>query len=402
MKVLLATSAIIPKGGGIASYNQELISVFSQYNTSLLTDEDIGEYSGMERVYSTYGSNCYSYKYCNKMIEIINKDNYDIIINSGSLLLTIISPYLVSSICSISHFVNGRLAILAGHNSYFVNRIIALSKYGKEFIDRKYSISNNEKVQVVYNFVHNNIEKLDISKISKTPLSIVYPGGTSIQKSFDVVMRTLQMLVKSNLEFNFYWMGPQTLPSAKLCLASNVSELVKKDERVIFTGYIPREEAVSLMKSANIFLLPSRGEGCPMTLLEAMQNGCIPVVSDAKHGSREILESAGIGVIVKNNDSKALFESISDILTYSDKYKFNYIKTFEYSRDILSEKQWINSMQNIFDSCIKETKITEDFTFRSFFLNTLRIRIDLFKERMLTIFSSLKTSFICNWFYITK
>lgn len=402
MKILLATSAIIPKGGGIASYNQELIGAFSKHNISLLTDEDINQYEGMIKVYSTFGCNCYSYTYCEKMIDLINMDNYDIIINSSSLLITIISPYLKSPICAISHFVNGKLAILAGHNAQYVNRIIALSKYGKQFIDEKYFISDIDKVQVVYNFVHSNNNKFDKKKISNKPLSIIFPGGTSINKNFLIVMDTLRMLVKSDLEFNFYWIGSGTLPSAKLCFASDVSKLVREDSRIHFMGRISREQAISMMDSVNIFVLPSRGEGCPMTLLEAMSSGCIPIVSDAKHGSREILENANTGVIVRNNNSKDLFKSITDILMYPEKYESNYFKTFEYSKDVLSEMNWMNLMQSIIYDCINDRKNEIALTKKSFIINILRIKRDLYKERIKRIFLSLKSSFICNWFFLTK
>lgn len=403
MKILLATTAIIPKGGGIASYNQELLNAFSETTSfSVLTEEPLSEYPGIEKIYSAYGRNCYSLDFCEEIVKKINNDCYDIIINSSSLLMSIIAPYVNAPICSVSHFVDGKLAFLAGFNSQYISRIVALSFYGKKHIEDTFKIVDNDKVQVVYNFVHSNEDSIDTSKKDLRPLTIVYPGGTSIKKSFDIVMRTLRKLIKTKLDFKFYWLGGTTLPSAKLCLASNLSKLIKKDNRVVFTGRIPREDAMAIMNIANIFLLPSRGEGCPMTLLEAIQGGCIPIVSDARHGSREILENGNFGVIVKNEDSNSLFDALCDILKYPDKYSDNYVNTYQYSRDCLSEEKWIDSMRKIIYECISCSKEFVNINKIHFEQNVRSLRWALYKERVVTMCDSLKSSIICNLFYITK
>lgn len=403
MKILLATSAIIPNGGGIASYNQELLSVIKEGNiVSVLTDEDLTTYEGLHTVYSTKGDDCYSFDYCKEKVDLLNNERYDLIINSNSLLISIIAPYLNSPICSVSHFVNGRLALIAGHNAQYINRIVALSYYGKKFLDNYFAIEDKEKVQVVYNFIHTETRPFDEAKIAKRPLIIVYPGGTSVKKSFDVVMRALRKLIKTDLDFKFYWLGGLKLPSSKLCLASDVSKLIRKDSRIFFTGKILRDEAMAIMQSANVFLLPSRGEGCPMTLLEAMQGGCIPVVSDAKHGSREILENGNFGVIVKNDDSRELFTCLSKILTQHEKYEGSYRVSYDYIREELSESKWITQMQNIIVDCIKDKKDFINIEPVNFKMNAQALKRSLKKIRFETMLASMKTSIICNYMYLSK
>ena len=403
MKILLATSAIIPAGGGIASYNQELINALKKIAVfSVLTEENLNECQGIEKVYSTYGKNCFSYEYCCEMVDQINNDNYDIIINSGSLLMTIMAPYVKVPICSISHFVDGMLALKAGFNSKYISKIIALSYYGKKHLKERFNIQDEGCVKVVYNFVHMNTMRFNEHKINKQPLMIVYPGGTSIKKSFDVVMKVLRKLIRTNLDFKFFWLGGTTLPSAKICLASTCDKLIKEDSRVVFTGRIPRNEAVSIIQTANVFLLPSRGEGCPMTLLEAMQEGCIPVVSDAKHGSRELLEDGNFGVIVKNEKIESLYLALRDIIEHPDKYTSNYHKTFDYVREKLSEDKWSNTMNSIIQECIATKKNREVLSELHFKDNVQQLKKEIKKERAKTMLSSLNTSLQCSWLYLTK
>jgi len=56
-----------------------------------------------------------------------------------------------------------------------------------------------------------------------------------------------------------------------------VSEL---DDRVELTGLIPRDEVFARCAEADLFVSPSRGEGLPVAVMEAMASGCPVVLSD--------------------------------------------------------------------------------------------------------------------------
>lgn len=67
-----------------------------------------------------------------------------------------------------------------------------------------------------------------------------------------------------------------------------------KDKRIIFTGIVKDEEQkLDILRSCQIFVLPSRFEGMSLALLEAMSVGLACVVSDAGT-NRELVENAGI------------------------------------------------------------------------------------------------------------
>lgn len=52
---------------------------------------------------------------------------------------------------------------------------------------------------------------------------------------------------------------------------------------------LPKEEFEKTLSSSCFLLLPSREEGCPMVLLEAMRFGVIPIVSNGKGAMRKLL-----------------------------------------------------------------------------------------------------------------
>lgn len=391
MKILLATSKAIPSGGGIASYNQELVNLFTkEHQIDLLTDADEQEVEGYSECKSNFGHVNRDESYCKSLVEGINAADYDCIINSNSAFIPVIAPFLSVPIVSVSHFVNGRLAINAGYNSQYLSGIIALSHYCKDFLCKRFQIVDTDKIKVVYNFVKNDNSYLNQGKECSHPLIIVYPGGTAIAKSVDVVVHTVYKLLKSDLDFKFYWLGGTKLPCSKLFgKVKSLDDLFPSDHRLIITGVLPRTEAMTMIANANIFLLPSRGEGCPMTLLEAMRGGCIPVVSDAHHGSREILEKAGVGIITKQDSATDLFDSISDIIKNHDKYKSNYNDSIDYLHNYLSEEKWGNEMVKIINNAVLSSRLTIPFEHTVFIESTKGYTALLRKERIKSMLSSL-------------
>lgn len=401
MKILLATSAALPTGGGIASYNQELQRELGQDNELyLLTDSNERDIPGYREIDTTYANPIHSFTYCQKLVDKINGSEFDLVINSNSSVIPYLVPFIKIPIISVSHFVNGRLADSAGYNSKYTSSIIALSYYGKMYLEQKFSIRDKNKVKVIYNFVANNGREYNREKEESSILTIVYPGGTSVQKSVDTVVETAYRLERSNLPFRFIWIGGTNLPSGNQSLfgLKEVSQMIK-DTRIRITGKISRDESIRYLNEANIFLLPSRGEGCPMTLLEAMRAGCIPIVSDAHHGSRELLEKCGCGEIVKQNNSKALYETIAKIIRHHKKYGSCYSKTYEFSKTFLSQREWSRQMLNLFNEALSSTKEYIPLTETNFNRSLSPYKRLMYFDRIKTMLMSGKIRLRLDWSY---
>jgi glycosyltransferase involved in cell wall biosynthesis len=76
-------------------------------------------------------------------------------------------------------------------------------------------------------------------------------------------------------------------------------------DRVEMTGLMPRDEVYRRLGSADLFVSPSRGEGLPLSVLEAMTAGLPSVLSDiAPH--REIVEDTDVAELIPVGDVDAL------------------------------------------------------------------------------------------------
>jgi glycosyltransferase involved in cell wall biosynthesis len=68
------------------------------------------------------------------------------------------------------------------------------------------------------------------------------------------------------------------------------------------------------MRRASIFVMPSRFEGFPMTLLEAMSCGLPPVAYDFPNGARELVVDGVNGRLVPNKDSDGMVRALCDLI----------------------------------------------------------------------------------------
>lgn len=100
---------------------------------------------------------------------------------------------------------------------------------------------------------------------------------------------------------------------------SALEQLVRElgvQERVTLLGGI--SDVPSLLTELDIFVLPtiSRGEGCPVALLEAMASGCACIATDVA-GSRDLIEHERSGLLVPPENPEALAEAIHRLATSS-------------------------------------------------------------------------------------
>lgn len=79
-------------------------------------------------------------------------------------------------------------------------------------------------------------------------------------------------------------------------------------DRVMFLGR--RTDVASLLKIADVFVLPSRTEGMPNALLEAMAAGRAIVTTDVP-GCRDVVENEVTGMVVPSRDVGALAGALS-------------------------------------------------------------------------------------------
>lgn len=178
--------------------------------------------------------------------------------------------------------------------------IITVSMFTKSELMRYFQIPEN-KIHVMYNGVdfslyHTHYEKEVIEKVKKiygiSGTYILYLGTIEPRKNLQRLIQAYSILADKVNELSRESRLPTlVLAGGKGWLYDGIyqtAQKIGKKAEIIFTGYIPEEDAPILMTGAEIFCFPSIYEGFGMPPLEAMACGT-PVLAANTTSLPEIL-----------------------------------------------------------------------------------------------------------------
>lgn len=140
---------------------------------------------------------------------------------------------------------------------------------------------------------------------------ILSVGRLTKEKGHDLLIRSF---AKTNNKGNF-----KLIIIGSGIEKQNLIELAKSlgiNERVEFLGLI--ENVEYFMSKASIFVLPSRSEGFPNALCEAMAMGCACISFKCDYGPEEIIESQSDGILVEKENITQLSIQIERLINNSE------------------------------------------------------------------------------------
>ncbi len=234
-------------------------------------------------------------------------------------------------------------------------KIISVSKKGLI----EYSIKNGE---VVYSPVDTDFWKAQeytfISpkwclNSSDSIIKILFIGNINPVKGIDLLLESL-----SRVSF------PLTLLIIGSKIKSHINyyeklltliEFLKKNNsniKISFLGWQTSEEIRELLSQADIFVLTSKSEGCPIALLEAISVGCVPFVTnvgDVKEFIQPILiESLSTDITIEavSNGLATLINKLNE-MTCEEKVKVK-IKFRELAMQQFESKIVANKILNFY------------------------------------------------------
>ncbi len=89
-------------------------------------------------------------------------------------------------------------------------------------------------------------------------------------------------------------------------------------DRVIFTGRFAEEEKRDLYNLADVYVMPSRGEGFGFVFLEAVACG-VPVIASKHDGGREAILNGELGLLIDPSSSAEIEAAIRELLARGTK-----------------------------------------------------------------------------------
>ena len=184
------------------------------------------------------------------------------------------------------------------------------------------------------------------------PLWVV-AGRLEEQKGHDLLLDALVTLYRQGLDFT-------------LAVAGDGSRRGWLEQRALSLGLSPRVQFVgqlddvgSLLAAADGVILPSRWEGLPLVLLEAMARGR-PIVATAVGGVADALEDGVSGTLVPPNDIGALAAALEHLHRRADRaWRLGQVAA-EVARDRFSWHAVVDEFESVYDEVLGLATVTPE------------------------------------------
>ena len=138
---------------------------------------------------------------------------------------------------------------------------------------------------------------------------IIGVGRLVPQKGFDLLIAAFARIAATHAEWDLAIVGGGPLQDD----LRNQAVAAGIGDRVTFTGV--RSDVHALVSEAEIFVLSSRFEGFPNTLVEAMALGCAVAAFACPSGPEEIIRDGEDGVLVEAENVDALVRALDRLIS---------------------------------------------------------------------------------------
>ena len=181
------------------------------------------------------------------------------------------------------------------------SRVLVLSQSWERFVAE---IAPRARTAVVPNYV----DVPDAAPLRARPArEILFLGLVGERKGVFELLKAFALARAENDELELTIGGAGAIERAR----SEARRLGVADH-VDFRGWVGPQEREALLARADIFALPSRNEGLPMSVLEAMARG-LPVIATPVGGVPELIGDGVNGLLVPPGDAEALARAILEL-----------------------------------------------------------------------------------------
>jgi hypothetical protein len=243
-------------------------------------------------------------------------------------------------------------------------RWVAVSADNRRHLCASFAIDDSDDVAVVRNGVDVpqpwrtptasdvNRARTDLRRelgLSDSTRIVLTVGRLASQKGHLDLLDAVGRLPDSCRDVHFVWAG-EGEKETTLRTAIDVAAL---GGRIRLLGY--RRDVAALLHAADLFVLPTRWEGCSRALLEAMSAGLPTVVSDAS-SNPELVESGRHGLLFPVGDRARLAEALAYALSRPDEMRRMGVTARQRARRELTADAMCDGTYGVIDEVIRHRR----------------------------------------------
>lgn len=191
----------------------------------------------------------------------------------------------------------------------FSNCIITLTEHDKQ------NYLNNLDIKGKVEYIYNPIEEVDDMECNIKSKQIISVGRLTYQKGFDMLCDVAKVVLKDNKGWKWLILGDG---EDKDKLRSKIKEY-GLENKLILKGNVSNVE--EYYKNSSLYVMTSRFEGLPMTLLEA-KTYKLPIVSfNCLTGPSEIVKNNINGYLINPENVEAMSNKLNILINDENKLK---------------------------------------------------------------------------------
>ena len=180
-------------------------------------------------------------------------------------------------------------------------------------------------------------------KEDSIPLTIGYLGRIAMTKGMDYLLQACCMLKESQIPFCLKLAGAEEQEGQYLPQFSN-----RLGNQFVYSGIVSGESKNAFLQSLDVLAMPTFFEGLPMSLLECMSYGVVPVITPV--GSiPTVVKDQQNGILIKVNDTQSIVDAITYLHTHRDRLEQMSKSARYYIYEHFSPESYIDKLNNIYE-----------------------------------------------------
>mgnify|MGYP002777112826 CR=1 FL=1 len=204
---------------------------------------------------------------------------------------------------------------------HLANKVLAVSNYTRDQLITKHQL-NAAKVFVFPNTIDPFFEipvqfekpayllkRYELAVDTKVIFTLTRLNSNEGYKGYDLVLNALPDLISKGYSCKYILAGKAD--AAELERARQMINKLKLHDYVIMPGFIADDEVADHYRMADVFVMPSKGEGFGIVYIEAMAFG-LPVIAGNKDGSTEALQFGKLGTLIDPDNKEELIIALEN------------------------------------------------------------------------------------------
>jgi len=240
---------------------------------------------------------------------------------------------------------------------FLANRILAISDAARKEICNQVGFDN--KINIID--VPVQLERFTCSEkvdeiresfyIHKSDYLITAVGHFIEVKGWDIAVPAFAKVCKSIPNARLLLVGKKTSESFYQKIVEQIDLLNLKD-KVIFAGN--RSDIPEILKVSDLFILPSRSEGTPAALIEAMASG-LPCIATNAGGMPEVIKNGDNGYLFEKENIEELADKIKSI-ALSPELEAQFIINAKKDLQRFSIERYVDTIFNHYEDLLAHRK----------------------------------------------